>query len=113
MSNTEVILELKNINKDCRQGRSTIEVLKNVIKRDGDLKLVIKEVENIKNLGKKNIWSETETSFIYSYITKEEIKDVSVVSQQEIITIIPIGTKLDVGNALELNPYTKVWKIIQ
>jgi len=30
MSNTEVILELKNINKDYRQGRSTIEVLKNV-----------------------------------------------------------------------------------
>ncbi len=30
MSDTEVILELKNINKDYRQGRSTIEVLKDI-----------------------------------------------------------------------------------
>jgi len=30
MSDKQVILELKNINKDYRQGRSTIEVLKNV-----------------------------------------------------------------------------------
>ena len=30
MSDKQVILELKNINKDYRQGRSTIEVLKNI-----------------------------------------------------------------------------------
>ena len=89
------------------------EVLKKVIKRDGNLDLVIKEVENIRSLGKKNTWSDTEVSFIYTFITKEEIKDVSVVSQQEITTIIPVGTSLEVGNALKLNPYTKVWKIIQ
>ena len=30
MSDKQIVLQLKNINKDYRQGRSTIEVLKNI-----------------------------------------------------------------------------------
>jgi hypothetical protein len=90
-----------------------LDNLLRIISDKNKMVLVIKEAENIRNLGKKNIWSDSEVSFIYEFITKEEIRDVSIVSQQEIVTIIPAGTSLDVGNALQLNPYTKVWKIIQ
>jgi hypothetical protein len=79
----------------------------------GGLEVLIQNVTKIRSFGNKNIWSDTETSFVYEFVTEEEIRDVSVVSQQEIITIIPIGTKLDMGKSLKLNPYTKVWKIIQ
>lgn len=90
-----------------------LEDLKNVIKRDGNLDLVIEEIEKIRKFGKKNIWSDIQVSFVFNFVTREEIKDVSVFSQQEITTIIPAGTSLDVGKSLRLNPYTKVWKIIQ
>jgi hypothetical protein len=103
----EISLEEPNLQK------REVEDLKTFISKEGNLDLIIEEVENIKNLGKKNIWSETEVSFVYSFITEEEIQDISIISREEITTIIPKGTELDVGYALKLNSYTKVWKIIQ
>lgn len=90
-----------------------LEDLKNMIKRDGNLNLFIKEVENIRNLGVKKIFSEGNVSFVYSFVNDKEIRATSTVSNEEIITIIPEGANLKVGNALGLNLYTNVWKIIQ
>jgi hypothetical protein len=103
----EISLEEPNLQK------REIEDLKAFILKEGNLDLMIKNIENIKNLGKRNTWSETEVSFVYYFITEEEIQDISIISREEITTIIPKGTELHMGISLRLNLYTKVWKIIQ
>jgi hypothetical protein len=87
--------------------------LENILERDGNLNLLIKNEEKIIRLGFKKIWSSNYVSFLYEFITTEEITSTSTVSGEQILTIIPKGTNLEMGEALRLNPYTKVWKIIQ
>jgi hypothetical protein len=89
-----------------------LTTLKRVLE-EGKKDVVIKEAENIRYLGKKTIFENGNVSFVYKFITKEEIRFTEIMSGEEIVTVIPKGTELDVGNALRLNPYTKVWKIIQ
>jgi len=89
-----------------------LDNLSNIIDNK-DINKVIKETENIRYLGVKNILSNGNISFVYHFTTKEETKFIEIVSNDEVTTVIPSGTELKVGNALKLNPYTKVWKIIQ
>jgi hypothetical protein len=90
-----------------------LRAYKEALERDGDLHVVLGNMNNIVKKGKKNIWSDTKVSFVYSYITKEQSTSTSVVSGEEIITVYPKGIEEHVGVSLRLNPYTKVWKIIQ
>ncbi len=89
------------------------ERLENILKKDGNLDLLIKNEDKIIKLGSKKIWSSSYVSFLYEFITTEEMTSTSTISREEILTIIPKGTSLEMGEALRLNPYTKVWKIIQ
>lgn len=90
-----------------------LEGFKRELERDGDLHVVLENMDNILEKGEKKIWSDTEVSFVYYYITTEESTSTSMFSNQEIITVRPKGTKEKVGVSLQLNPYTKVWKINQ
>lgn len=89
------------------------ERFEKILGKDGNLDVIIKNVEKIKNLGIKNIWSSDYVSFVYKYLIEEEMSYTSIISKEEIITIVPKGTEMERGEALKLNPYTKVWKIIQ
>ncbi len=90
-----------------------LEALKKAVERDGNLDLFIKEVENIRNLGIKKFLENGNVSFIFYFKTEKDTEFKEIVSGEEITTIIPSGTELKAGNALRLNLYTKVWKIIQ
>ncbi|MEI6528727.1 MAG: hypothetical protein WCO10_03635 [bacterium] len=87
--------------------------LNEAIKRDGDLGIVLRNMDDIINKGIKHIWSPTEVSFVYDFITKEQSTSTSIVSGKEIVIVRPAGFKSSFGVALKLNPYTKVWKIVQ
>lgn len=89
-----------------------LDNLLNIVNKK-NINLVIEEAENIRYLGTKNILSNGNISFVYYFKTKEEMKFIEIVSGEEITTIIPVGTELKTGNALKINTYTKVWKIIQ
>ena len=90
-----------------------LESFKREIQKDGDLHVVLENMDNIMKKGVKNTWSSTEVSFVYYYITKEQSTSTSRVSNQVIETVYPKGITEHVGVSLQLNPYTKVWKIIQ
>ena len=90
-----------------------LESFKREIQKDGDLHVVLENMDNIMHKGVKNTWSSTEVSFVYYYITKEQSTSTSRVSNQVIETVYPKGITEHVGVSLQLNPYTKVWKIIQ
>ncbi len=104
---SEISIKKPNLQKE------DFDSLKAVLDRDGNLEVIIKETENIIKFGQKKVWSVNQVSFVYTFITEKEIIDTSIISQESIKTIIPIGTQLDVGFSLRLNPYTNVWKIIQ
>lgn len=104
---SEISIEKPNFQKEELDG------LKELIQRDGDLHIVLENMDDILKKGVKNIWSDVKVSFVYYYITTEESTSTSMFSGQEIITVRPKGTKEKVGVSLQLNPYTKVWKIIQ
>lgn len=94
------------------QGKE-LDNLREEIQNDGDLSVIIKNTTDIKVNGIKNTWSLTEASFVYSYVTLEQSTSTSIVSGQEIITVRPKGIQESVGISFRLNPYTKIWKIIQ
>jgi len=104
---SEISLEKPNYQRDELEGyRESLE-------RDGDLHVVLENMDNIMKRGVKRVWSPTKVSFVYDYITTEQSTSTSIVSNQEIITVRPKGINESVGVSLRLNPYTEVWKIIQ
>ena len=80
---------------------------------EGLLDISINNLIKIRELGQKKIFSETYVSFVYKYITNKESTTTMNVSNQEILVVKPAGIEEQIGKALRLNPYTKVWKIIQ
>lgn len=90
-----------------------LEDLNRLIKKDGSLSVVLDNMDNIFKRGIKKVWSDTEISFLYYYITTEESTSTSFISGQEIITVRPVGIEEKIGVSLKLNPFTKVWKINQ
>lgn len=90
-----------------------LKKLEEMIKRDGNLNILLENMNNIIKKGVKKIWTSTKVSFVYDYIITEQSTSTSIISGQEVLTVRPKGLKESLGISLELNPYTKVWKIIQ
>jgi hypothetical protein len=81
--------------------------------QEGLLDISIGNLITIKEFGQKKIFSEIYVSFVYKYVTNKESTTTMNVSNQEILVVKPAGIEEQIGKALRLNPYTKVWKIIQ
>jgi hypothetical protein len=92
--------------------KNELESFKSEIQRDGDLHVVLENMDNIKENGVKNVWSKTEVSFVYYFVTKGQSTSTTIISRQEIETVYPRGFEEHIGISLKLNPYTNVWKII-
>lgn len=81
--------------------------------QDGLLTLIIDNLENIIKSPIKKYFSENEYAITYEYLTENEATSTMISGGIEYAWLIPKGEKETISKVLRLNPYTKVWKIIQ
>ena len=93
--------------------KNEFEVLKRVYNEDGNLNIAIENLKNILNSKFKKFNSDSEFVVTYEYITLEDATSTSVVNGTEYSWLVPKGERESISIVLRLNPYTKVWKIIQ
>jgi len=92
--------------------KASLSAYKEQIEERGNLDFSISYIKMALNDGKKNCGEEkNRCSFSYEYITQETSTSTSIISRQKIIVVTPAGMKETRGVALELNPFTNVWKI--
>jgi len=104
---SEISLEKPNLQKEDLEG------LKELLKRDGDLHVVLDNMDNIINSKLKKFFSDNEYAITYRYFTERDATSTAISGTTEYSWLVPKGTEEEISVVLRLNPYTKVWKIIQ
>lgn len=77
------------------------------------LDIVIKNLENVLTSSHKRYYSDNEFAITYRYLTGGDATSTMVTGGVEYVWLVPGGTEEEISKAFRLNPYTKVWKIIQ
>lgn len=103
----EVSLEKPYLQEDELNG------LKNLIKKKGDLGVLLKNMDNLYKSNLRKYSSENRYVITYKYLTKQNATSTMIYGGAEYAWQVPEGTEEEMSIVLRLNPYTKVWKIIQ
>ncbi len=104
---SEISIEKPNLQKEELDG------LKELITRDGDLHVVLENMDNIMKSKNKGYLKTGEYYITYKYLTQKDATSTMMSGNTEYSWLVPGGTEQEISVALRLNPYTKVWKIIQ
>jgi len=86
------------------------------LKKDLDDKLIdlsIKNLNLILDLGYRKFINDNEYVITYKYFTEDNSTSTMVSGATEYVWLVPAGSEESFSKAFRLNPYTKVWKIIQ
>jgi len=90
-----------------------LQVLKNILNRDKNLNIILKNLENILNSKFRGFLDEKEYVITYIYKTEKNATSTMNYGGTEYSWLVPEGTEEEISIAFRLNPYTNVWKIIQ
>jgi len=93
--------------------KKDLESLKKIFNRDGNLNIVLKNMDNIIKSPLRKYFSESEYVITYKYLTEKNATSTMISGGTEYEWLVPKGEKESISKVLRLNPYTQVWKIIQ